>query len=562
MSEHETESELVEAKLPCDTCGSSDALALYDDDHTHCFSCGETKFPKNGEAPKAQPERKPKGPTELLPQGEFTTLNKRHLTAHACRKWGYSVGKDWKGVTVQIAAYLNEKREVVAQKVRYANKDFRFLGDTKKPPLYGQWLWKAGGRRLVITEGELDAISVSLAYSHKFPVVSVPNGAQGAKKALQNHLEWVDSFDEVVLAFDNDEVGRKASQECALLFPAGKAMICYWEDAKDANEMLVRGDLAGILKSINDAQEYRPDEIVNSKKIGLKDLKTPLKKGAKYPFPKLQKMTYGARGGELVIWTAGSGIGKSTLLREFAYTFVKQHKLRVGMIFLEEDNKKTAQSFIALDNNVPLSELRFNPNILSDERWDKSYKELFESGNIEFYNHFGSLDASNLLSKIRFMIVGLGINFIFLDHISIVVSGSELDDERKALDLLMTNLRSLVQETGAHISAIVHLKRKSGDKSFNEGAQVSLTDLRGSAALEQLSDAVIALERNQQAEEEDGADHSLIRILKNREVGNVGVADSLIYHKATGRMTADSATVDAPPSKKKKTAPKVVNDDF
>jgi twinkle protein len=67
----------------------------------------------------------------------------------------------------------------------------------------------------------------------------------------------------------------------------------------------------------------------------------------------------------------------------------------------------------------------------------------------------------------------------------------------------MTKLRSLAEETGVGIIAIVHLKRAK-DKTFNEGSQISLNDLRGSASLEQLSDNVIALERDQQAKKARG----------------------------------------------------------
>ena len=132
------------------------------------------------------------------------------------------------------------------------------------------------------------------------------------------------------------------------------------------------------------------------------------------------------------------------------------------------------------------------------------------------------------------MVVGLGVTHIFLDHISIAISGNDSDNERKDIDVLMTEMRSLVEETGCHIDAVVHLKR-TNKGSFNEGTQVSLSDLRGSGGLEQLSDAVIALERNQQAAD-DRKNISTIRILKNREIGLVGVAGSLMYEQATGRL--------------------------
>jgi hypothetical protein len=152
---------------------------------------------------------------------------------------------------------------------------------------------------------------------------------------------------------------------------------------------------------------------------------------------------------------------------------------------------------------------------------------------MSFYNHFGSLEQANLIAKLRYMATVEKCDFIFLDHISIVTSGMESssEGERKDIDILMTKLASLVQETGVGIIAIVHLKRAK-DKSFNEGSAISLNDLRGSAALEQLSFNVLALERDQQAED-DAKDSSIIRVLKCRETGDTGVADTLVYNRET-----------------------------
>jgi len=556
MAEHQTESNFIQ-HVPCDSCGSTDANSLYDDGHQYCFGC-QTYVKGDGDDTDVATKSKEPLEKDLL-SGKPQELGKRGIDLNTCRKWGYHVGKDKAGRTVQIANYVNKDRRVVAQKLRYADKTFKFIGKPKEALLFGQHLWKEGGRKIIIVEGEIDALSVSQAFNHTgIAVVSIQNGAQAAKKSIQKEFDWVNSFSQVILAFDNDEPGLKAMRECAMLFSPGKALLCYWEGGKDANEVLFNEGYGSVVRNLNESREYRPDEIVSSKKITKEQLTKKVRKGIPYPYPKLQAMTYGLKAGELNIWTAGSGIGKSTVLREVAYHIVKEHKQKVGMIFLEENIQKTAQAFIALDNDVPLGSFRYDPSMVSEENFNKSYALFFESGMVEFYNHFGSMDVERLLERIRYMVVGLGINYIFLDHISIVVSGSKIDDERKALDVLMTELRSLVEETQCHISAIVHLKRKGGDKSFNEGAQVSLTDLRGSGGLEQLSDAVIALERDQQSEE--NGDNSKIRILKNREVGAVGQADSLFYSKDTGRLKAIESQVPTKGKNKKSDAP--VNDDF
>ena len=155
--------------------------------------------------------------------------------------------------------------------------------------------------------------------------------------------------------------------------------------------------------------------------------------------------------------------------------------------------------------------------------------------NFCFYQHFGSLESDSLLSKIRYLAVVEKCDFIVLDHITIAISGLDIDNERKATDVLMTNLRSLVEETGVGMFVISHLSRKEGTPA-EEGGKVTLAHLRGSHALAQLSDSVWALERNQQAEDETDRNIVDIRILKNRRTGETGLAGHLMYNKETDRL--------------------------
>tara|TARA_R110000787_G_scaffold218592_1_gene327315 strand:- start:250 stop:651 length:402 start_codon:yes stop_codon:yes gene_type:complete len=110
-------------------------------------------------------------------------------------------------------------------------------------------------------------------------------------------------------------------------------------------------------------------------------------------------------------------------------------------------------------------------------------------------------------------------------------------DERKAIDSIMTRLRSMVEETGAGIILVSHLRRVEGNKGHENGVTVSLSHLRGSNSIAQLSDCVIALERNQQSDDELESRTTNLRVLKSRYTGNVGNATSLVYNQETGRLT-------------------------
>lgn len=227
-------------------------------------------------------------------------------------------------------------------------------------------------------------------------------------------------------------------------------------------------------------------------------------------------------------------MGKSTLLRELEYFFGVSKGETCGVVALEESTAKTGLELMSIFLNRRLI-ISVDPDSVSKEELKSAFDATIGNGKFFLYDHFGSLDSGNLLSKLRYMIVALGCKRIFLDHISIVVSGMDNSDdggERKAIDKLMTNLRSLVEETGCTMYVVSHLKRPD-KKGHEEGAQVSLSQLRGSGAIAQLADMVIGLERNQQG---DNPNVMAIRVLKNRFSGLTGIGGYLYYDPETGRL--------------------------
>lgn len=511
---------------PCSACGSGNALARYAAGDAHCFACGANE--RADGSTTNQGGRKT--PADFV-TGEAHALPGRRLTEATCAKWQYLIGRTKDGRDCQIANYRNDVGEQVAQKLRFKGKDFATTGEGKDMPLYGQWLWPSGGKLVTITEGEIDALSLSQSFDHKWSVVSLPNGAQSAAQAVGRALEWLDKFETIVLCFDMDKPGRKAVEDCCKVLPPGKVKVMNLPE-KDANAVLVKLGPGALVDSFWKAKAWRPDGIIAGDEITLEKLKTAVAKGYDLPYPEANSMLMGIRKREIILLTAGTGIGKSTLAREWAYMLSQTHGLKIGNVFLEESNEKTAQAYIGIHNNIALKNLRYDPSILSDDVWTSSLEAVVH-GKMWFYDHFGSLGSDALMLKLRYLATVIKVDFIVLDHISIVVSGVESSQgERKDIDVLMTKLRSLVEETGVGIIAIVHLNQPEG-KPHEEGGRITLRNLRGSGGLKQMSDTVFALERDQQG---DNPTMAQIRILKCRETGDVGVADWINYDKITGRL--------------------------
>ena len=522
-------------KGPCDHCGSSDARAVFDDGHTYCFVCPpETAYGRPDGPSNSQPSQQTSKvrPWDLLQVGEFRAIGSRQLTEETTKKFGYSISVDKFGKTCQIANFKNAGK-IVAQKIRYPNKDFRYVGE-KDAGLWGQHLWKEGGNILVITEGEIDAMTVSQLQGNKWPVVSLPNGAPAAAKAIRKNLEFVTSFKKVVLMFDMDEPGIEAAHEVARLLKPGQAYIATLP-YKDPNECLLKGAGRDVVAAMWDAKPYRPDGIVNASDLW-DAISTPKEnQSVPYPWAVLNLKTRGNRKGELVVWTAGSGVGKSAVVREVAYDLLNKGQT-VGMLMLEENVERTALGFMGLHLDHPL---HLDRGDFSKDQLHEAFTATTGSGRLWLYDHFGSTSASNLLERIRYLATGCGCDYVILDHISIAVSDPSMQDgnldERKLIDMLMTKLRSLVEELGIGLHVISHLRRPSGDTGHEQGAMTSLSQLRGSHAIAQLSDMVIGLERNQQCTE--SSNETIIRILKNRFSGETGEGGVLYFDRTTGRLT-------------------------
>jgi twinkle protein len=526
-------SKLVKTHEPCSDCGSSDALAVYDDGHTHCFSCGMTRFNQDtGVGITSHKQTQPRGSMkelEALNSMESVAVVERGITKQTMHYYG--AGSDG---NKYYFPYSDKDNKVVACKTRgVQEKTFGVIGDWKDAQLFGQQLFSAGGRAITITEGEFDALAVFQMTGSKYPAVSIRNGAHSALKDCRNAYEYLNSFEKIVLCFDSDEQGQQATNQVAELFGSKVAIFKHKPDMKDACDYLSAGKSKEFIDSWYSAEKFVPDGIIAGSSLW-DEVNAPVEKAeVEYPYQGINSLTYGIRKGELVTVTAGSGLGKSQFLREIVWQILNKSTENIGLMFLEESVKKTAKSLMSLAVNKTLHLPDCETN---DEELREAFDKTMGTDRLYLFDHFGSTSIDNIINRVRYMAKGLDCKYIFVDHVSIIVSAQESGDERKAIDEIMTKLRMLVQETGISLFVVSHLKRPS-DKGHEEGAVTSLAQLRGSGSIAQLSDIVIGLERNGQHEDVNERNTTHVRVLKNRFSGLTGKACRLLYNRMTGRMS-------------------------
>lgn len=393
-------------------------------------------------------------------------------------------------------------------------------------PLYGQHLWPASGRRVVITEGEIDCLSVAAATGMTWPVVSLPNGAQGAVAAIQRALEWLEGFETVVLCFDMDDAGQKAALACAPLFTPGKCAIASLP-RKDANEMLKAGEVKQLSSLLWQAKVYRPDGIVSLDEIEDRVLANP-EMGRSYPWPTLTTATFGRRKGDVIGLGAGSGIGKTDFLTQLIAHDVVTLGVTTGVIYLEqsvgETGRRIAGKIAGRRFHVP------GDGWTQDELQD-AWGKLKATGRLHLYDSWGVADWDTIKSKIRYMVQSLGVEHLFLDHLTALAATA--DDERRELERIMAELASLANSLKCIIHFVSHLATPDGDP-HEEGGRVQGRHFKGSRAILYWAHLLLGLERDTQ----DQGSITTLRVLKDRFTGQAtGTLIKLKYDPTTGLLS-------------------------
>lgn len=521
------DSQVLESHQPCPMCGSSDAYAIYDDGHGYCHSCKGHDTISPGEVRYNKPKEKV---NMTLSSAGYNAIPSRKIKQETAKFYGV-MSDD----TKHIYPYANQDGAWSANKIRKLPKQFFGEGNMDGLQLFGQPKFPSGGKYLTITEGEVDAMSAYELLGSKYPVVSV-RSASSAVKDCKKNFEWVDSYTNIVLAFDMDTPGQDAAKAIADLFGYKTSIMKMDKKYKDANGYLVDGEYKRFSDHFWRAEGYKPDGIVSGRDMW--DIISVVEDVEAVPFPwdGLNDMVYGMRMGELITITAGSGMGKTQVLREIEHHLLATTEYNVGCIFLEETLRSSGIGLVSIEANLPLHlpdvMADFDPKefkICSDNTLGKNRVHYYDPGK-----GFNNID--NLLAKIKFFAKGLDCKFILFDHISLVVSDQSQGDERKALDEIATKLSNLSKALGVCIMMVSHAKRQT-TKAHEEGGTTSLSDLRGTAAIGQLSSTVLGLERDGQAEDIDIRNTTQIRVLKCRFTGETGPASMLKYSKGTGRMT-------------------------
>jgi twinkle protein len=515
--------------LPCPCGKSSDAFSVLPSGVGFCHrgSCDKPKWaPGSFESGTATVTSEPKeksSPFSPITQ-VYRPFKERLLTEETIRRYKVDIGSGNAPYEAKYPLYDTNNNHI-GNKIRYPEKKFSVEGSFQHKGLWGRHAFEPGSAKAItVTEGQDDAMAAHQMTGGKYPAVSV-HSASTAEADVSADFEYLNSFETIVFAFDNDEAGRKAVRAAAGCgLPLNKIKILTMRKYKDASDYLLNKESDVFVREWWGAPNFRPDEIKFGSEMWDEIINRQESFSTLYPFPGLNEKTFGLRLSEMVIVTADTGVGKTSIIKHIEHKLltdpeIKEKGYGVGFLHLEEPNGDTALGLITVHNSQPY-------HLLPKAEWPttdirRAYDELLNNNRVVIWDHFGSNTVDAVLNKVRHM-VALGCKYIVLDHLSIVVS-DQSGDERKQLDEIATKLKTLTMELDISVIAIIHTNRQG--------------QIRGTAGVEQLANVVIRLQRDKTEANEWRRNITSVSVEKNRFSGFTGPAGYLFYNKHTARLT-------------------------
>jgi twinkle protein len=516
-----------QAHLPCPKCDSSDAFAVDKNGKGYCFSCETIVY------------------SDDMGTRVFESMGDSREELPDVSNYSYEY-LPWRSISKDTMRFFDVKTKVLeggkphsiqfpygdtASKLRLIDeKEFWAKGAIAKAGLFGKDKFSAGSSRAVtIVEGETDTLSTFQMLGSKYAVLGVQSSTTALRDCTTDY-DYLNSFDQIYLCFDNDEHGKKAAKQVSKLFNYSKVFHVKLT-LKDPTDYLQAGKIQDFRNIWYNSKKYLPDNIVSSlddfKKIIAEDR---VHKGTPYPWDDLNAKTQGVRTSEIVLVTALEGVGKTEFIRAIEHKILKDTDDNIAIIHLEENRARALKGLAGLELGQPVHIA--DPGVSDDEITASVDTLVRRHDRLYVYSHFGSDDPDVILGNIRFLVSACGCRYVFLDHITMVVSGRG-EDDRLPLDELSTKLSMLVEELDFALVLVSHV---------NDNGKT-----RGSRNISKIASTWIELRRDLEADTEDERNVTYLTIKKNRFFGETGPAGKLVFDRQRFKLCSDGDYFKMPP---------------
>lgn len=410
-------------------------------------------------------------------------------------------------------------------KTKDKNKEW-FETDTK-PILFGMAQCK-DFERLIITEGQLDSLSVAECGINN--AVSVPNGAMGFTW-LSNVWDWIKQFKTVVV-FGDWENGGMTLLETLIKRLSNKILAVRQQDylgEKDANDILRKYGKDAIIKAVENAAPIKVSNVVDLSEVQSVDINSLEK--IKTNIPSIDKIIGGIIMGQVILLTGKSGHGKSTFMSQLVCEALEQGE-SVFVYSGELANyhfKRWLDYQLAGRENLVEHLNEYNEKYYTIKQdiisrinsWYKGRAFIYDNSYVDSCN-----EQESLIVTAEKVIKQYGVKLVCIDNLMTAMDGAAANELYRSQSVFVGELKRLAAKYNIAVILVAHQRKTKGEFSND--------DVSGSADVMNKVDVAMNYERA-----EDNISDSKLSITKNRLFGKYAVKEKaipLFYSEDTKRI--------------------------
>lgn len=466
----------------------------------------------------------------------------RGISSSTCTK--YNITTDKNDDKVLVFPFYDEQDQLTFIKYRKTNynplkdKNKEWCMRDTKPILFGMSQCNLENKTLIMTEGQIDSLSVAEAGYEN--AVSVPTGKQGFSW-VPYCWDWLHNFSELIIFGDKEGENITLLDDMSVRFNGlvRHVRLEDYKDCKDANEILTKYGVEQVRQCIDNAIPVEVKEIkdiTEVKRVKISDLEK-----FNTGFGSLNKILGGFYMGQVVLLTGERGKGKSTLASQFGTMAVKAGY--TTFFYSGELMDWYFRSWIDLqiagDQHINKIRNEYGNFDYSIDANAYSQMETWYAGKIKIYdnNIVKEDEHDNLLETMEKAIKRYSCRVLFIDNLMTAMDDDITSDLNRQQTFFVRQLTQIAKKYNVLIFLVAHPKKNpSGKFDFCND------DVAGSSNITNLVDVVLRYDAPAALDEE--RPDRVLQVFKNRLTGKLDIKGIGLYYQESSKRISENRTYD------------------
>jgi replicative DNA helicase len=249
-------------------------------------------------------------------------------------------------------------------------------------------------------------------------------------------------------------------------------------------------------------------------------------------FHRLDRMTAGLKGSELIIVAGRPGMGKTAFALNVALNGCAARGEAVAVFSLEMAKEELARRLLCSEARVDGGRMR--TGMLSRDDWTRLTSAAGTLTNLKlFIDDTPAISITELRGKARRLKSEHGLGLVVIDYLQLMRAGSKVESREKEISEISRSLKALAKELDIPVMALSQLNRGVETRAGKD-KRPQMADLRESGAIEQDADVILFIYREEFYNRDDPELRGLAEIIIGKQrAGPVGIVKCRFFHEYT-----------------------------